>query len=76
MGSIHPGDDGFHHHDWSHRWSGGPGDEAGQSAYQAALKAHMEDHCRGEDTKPRRTDMHPASPTGPDRQQRSGPGKL
>lgn len=51
MGSIQPGDEGMHHSDWSHRWSGGPADEAGQAAWQAALAEHMEDHRRGLDVR-------------------------
>lgn len=49
MGHIRPGDESLHHHDWSHRWSGGPADDAGQQAYQAALREHMEAHQAGED---------------------------
>lgn len=56
MSSIHPGDEHLHHSDWSHRWSGGPADDAGQAAYQQALRAHMEAHAAGEDLRrPRRT---------------------
>ncbi|MDG4758145.1 hypothetical protein [Micromonospora sp. WMMD710] len=62
VGSIHRGDEGLHHSDWSHRWSGGPADEAGQATWQAALKTHMEDHQRGLDVRRPRIDDN-APPT-------------
>ncbi len=67
MGSIHTGDQGLHHHDWSHRWSGGPADDAGQAAWQAALKAHLEAHRQGEDIVRTRALLASASRNGADR---------
>lgn len=65
MASIRPGDEHLHHSDWSHRWSGGPADPAGQAAYQAALREHMQAHAAGEDMRPRPArGRRPTVPTG------------
>ncbi|MEU7591264.1 hypothetical protein AB0A95_33830 [Micromonospora sp. NPDC049230] len=52
MGHIRPGDTRYHHSDHSHRWSGGPADTAGQRAYQAELREHLEGHQANEDKLP------------------------
>lgn len=59
MGHIRPGDERLHLPDWSHRWCGGPADPAGQAAYQAELRAHMEAHRAGEDMPRRRRESSP-----------------
>lgn len=59
MSSIRRGDERLHHSDWSHRWSGGPADDAGQAAYQAALQSHMDEHRAGADVKRRPTSPRP-----------------
>lgn len=61
MSRIRFGDERLHHSDWSHRWSGGPADDAGQQAYQAELREHMAAHQAREDM-PRRPGNGPSLP--------------
>lgn len=67
MAHIRPGDERFHHSDCSHRWSGGPADDAGQQSYQHALREHMDGHRNGEDMPGRQPSPPVPAPTAPAR---------